>query len=62
VYSQAAWPEIEYSEGGQGGQGLVLPETELLDPAAHSEQSADPDAVLYIPTPQMVHGPPSGPE
>ena len=62
MYSQAAWPEMEYSEGGQGGQILVLPDTELLDPAAHSVQSALPAAVLYVPAPQMVHVPPSGPE
>ena len=53
---------MEYSEGGQGGQRLVLPETELLDPAEHSVQSALPAAVLYVPTAQMVHGPPFGPE
>ena len=56
VYSQAAWPEVEYSEGGQGGQGLVLPKTELFDPVAHSVHSADPAAVLYVPAPQMVQG------
>ena len=46
---------MEYSEGGQGGQGLVLPETELLDPAAHSVQSASPAAVLYVPEEQGMH-------
>ena len=46
---------MEYSEGGQGGQGLVLPETELLDPAAHSVQSAIPAAVLYVPAAQGMH-------
>ena len=53
---------MEYSEEGQGGQGLVLPETELLDPAAHSVHSLEPAAVLYVLAPQMVHGPPCGPE
>ena len=55
MYSQAAWPEMEYSERGQGGQGLVLPETELFDPAAHTVHSAGPAAVLYMPTAQGMH-------
>jgi hypothetical protein len=62
VNSQAAWPEMEYLEVGQGGQGLDLPKTELFDPAAHSVQSAGPGAVFNAPTPQMVHEPPFGPE
>ena len=55
VYSQEAWPEMEYSEEGQRGQGLVLPDTELFDPAAHSVQSALPAAVLYVPAAQGMH-------
>ena len=46
---------MEYSEEEQGGQGLVLPETELLDPAAHSVHSASPAAVLYMPAAQGMH-------
>ena len=46
---------MEYSARGQGGQGLVLPETELLDPAAHTVHSADPAAVLYVPAAQEIH-------
>ena len=46
---------MEYPEGGQGGQGLALPDTELLDPAAHSVHSAIPAAVLYVPAVQGIH-------
>ena len=55
VYSQAAWPEMEYSEEGQGEQGLARPDTELLDPAAHSVHPASPAAVLYVPAAQGMH-------
>ena len=52
---------MEYSEEGQGGQGLVLPETELLDPAAHTAQSAGPGAVLYVPDSHCVQADEFGP-
>ena len=46
---------MEYSEEGQGRQGLVLPETELFDPAAHTVHSSKPAAVLYVPAEQGMH-------
>ena len=41
-------------------EGAVLPstETELL---GQLEQVAEPTDALYVPTVQLVHGPPSGP-
>ena len=52
---------MEYSEGGHGGQGLLLPGTGLLDPAAHCVQSAGPGAVLNVPDSHCVQADEFGP-
>ena len=45
------WMQVSHADEGSTG---LLPDGQL-------EQEAEPEKLLYLPTVQLVHGPPSGP-